>query len=355
MGRYKVDDPIYSVPQLGPRCPVATPGIALRLWDTEGFNANSTPWLNSIPVRLDPATGATTTTALLPGVIAGDALYLFVTIKSLAAITAPTVTDSKSNTWSSVVVSTGKYQTYMFKAENAASGDTTVTLHNTSTIAGHGFALDVTGVPTSGTVDVSSAATSGYLTNVPGSPTVAGALTTTATNELVLAYVYNAMGVFGAQFSIGGVNSRTHAVITSGEGALLSSGRALAAGAIAPTMTFPMGGDSITLITAGIKAGTIASSPNVVSQQCLLPSRHKYPNFFSVQLVFSADPGTFAIDVQTADTDVDADYISRATINSGLNTSFIGRAEFTGVVGKFVRLKLVTLTNAVRVTADLFA
>ena len=83
--------------------------------------------------------------------------------------------------------------------------------------------------------------------------------------------------------------------------------------------------------------------------------RHPHlANVLSVELDFAADPGSFAVDLQLADTNVDANYVTKATINSGLNAGFVGRVEITNVVAKFARLKMATKTNAVAVTAKFF-
>ena len=52
-----------------------------------------------------------------------------------------------------------------------------------------------------------------------------------------------------------------------------------------------------------------------------------------------------------ADTDQEKFYVTKATLNTGLNPTFAGRIEATNIIAKLVRLKMVTLTNAVKVTA----
>lgn len=86
---------------------------------------------------------------------------------------------------------------------------------------------------------------------------------------------------------------------------------------------------------------------------CLARSAN-LPNCVSVQLEFAADPGAFAVDLQVADTDADKYYVTKATLNTGLNPTFVGRMEVTNLVAKFARLKMVTKTNAVNVTAKMF-
>lgn len=78
------------------------------------------------------------------------------------------------------------------------------------------------------------------------------------------------------------------------------------------------------------------------------------PNCVSAEIAFGADPGAFAIDLQVADTDQEKFFVTKATLNSGLNTSFVARIEATNIVAKFARLRMVTRTNSVPVTAKLY-
>ena len=79
-----------------------------------------------------------------------------------------------------------------------------------------------------------------------------------------------------------------------------------------------------------------------------------FPNVFSVEIKFAADPGAFAVELQTADTNEDAYYVVKATLNAGLNAAFAGRIEATNIIAKFARLRMATKTNAVNVTAKFF-
>lgn len=79
------------------------------------------------------------------------------------------------------------------------------------------------------------------------------------------------------------------------------------------------------------------------------------PNCLSVELAFAANPGAFSVEVQFADTDADKYYVTRPpAFASGLSAGFTGRIEYTNIVAKLARLKMVTLTNAVKVTAKMF-
>ena len=79
------------------------------------------------------------------------------------------------------------------------------------------------------------------------------------------------------------------------------------------------------------------------------------PTNISVDLFFSGDPGAIEIDVQFANADVDAEY---ATPDSSYEIIAVSAtpnfsAHFDGPYpnAKFMRLKSVTITNSVKVTA----
>ena len=71
----------------------------------------------------------------------------------------------------------------------------------------------------------------------------------------------------------------------------------------------------------------------------------------SVEVKFAATPGAFQVDLQTADTDAEAYYVTKASLDEGLNATFCGRIEATNIVAQYVRLKLVARASAVAVTA----
>jgi len=77
------------------------------------------------------------------------------------------------------------------------------------------------------------------------------------------------------------------------------------------------------------------------------------PNYYSIELSFAANPGTFSVEVQTADTDQDKFYVSKTPAISTVSGAFVSRTEMTSI-SKYMRLKLVSLTNAVKVTAKVF-
>lgn len=95
---------------------------------------------------------------------------------------------------------------------------------------------------------------------------------------------------------------------------------------------------------------TVAAGGASIAVQLDRISNSFYPWGFSVQVKFGAAPGAFEIDVQVADTDNNTDYISVAQIQSA-NASNVGRVDVTTFFPRFVRVIVVTLTNAVGVTA----
>jgi hypothetical protein len=70
----------------------------------------------------------------------------------------------------------------------------------------------------------------------------------------------------------------------------------------------------------------------------------------TVEIQFDANPGTFEIDVQEADTDADGFYITPTsgtyTIAAVNSTTFVVRADFSPTGGKFFRLFMKTLEVA---------
>jgi hypothetical protein len=75
------------------------------------------------------------------------------------------------------------------------------------------------------------------------------------------------------------------------------------------------------------------------------------PQSLAVEVVFSANPGNFEVDLQTADTDANANYVTKASLSGGLNGSYVGRIEVAQMSAKFARLAIPTLQNAVNLTA----
>ena len=75
-----------------------------------------------------------------------------------------------------------------------------------------------------------------------------------------------------------------------------------------------------------------------------------YPFGYSVEVLFSGAPGVFQVDVQHADEDKETAYVTVVSISS-VNSNNAARYELPNTWTKFTRLKIVTLTNAVAITA----
>jgi hypothetical protein len=72
-----------------------------------------------------------------------------------------------------------------------------------------------------------------------------------------------------------------------------------------------------------------------------------YPFGASFEIAFSGAPGTFEIDIQTADTDVPGNFVTISSLTGGLNSSNVGRVELPNFWAKYVRVFVKTLTNNV--------
>jgi hypothetical protein len=95
---------------------------------------------------------------------------------------------------------------------------------------------------------------------------------------------------------------------------------------------------------------TVANGTASIAYQLRRERGAYYPWGMSLEFTFGAAPGTFEVDVQTADTDDNTHYVTLATLTNGLNSSNVGRIELPSFWAKFVRVQVVTLTNAVAIT-----
>ena len=73
-----------------------------------------------------------------------------------------------------------------------------------------------------------------------------------------------------------------------------------------------------------------------------------HPATLRAQVDFNASPGTFEVDLQDSDTDVDADYqtVANVAANSGA-PQFSCYIQYVNPTARFYRLYLKTLTNAI--------
>jgi hypothetical protein len=85
------------------------------------------------------------------------------------------------------------------------------------------------------------------------------------------------------------------------------------------------------------------------------------PNFSSgkvrcaVEIIFSGVPGAGSVQLQTADTDVDANYVAETTAITTTASATSYRVEFADVVARFARIYIATLPNNVSATAKISA
>jgi hypothetical protein len=81
--------------------------------------------------------------------------------------------------------------------------------------------------------------------------------------------------------------------------------------------------------------------------------RSFYPWGMSFDIAFSGAPGTFQIDIQTADIDQDSHYVTINSVTSGLNASNVGRLELPSFWAKYVRANVVSFANYATVTLSI--
>ena len=110
-------------------------------------------------------------------------------------------------------------------------------------------------------------------------------------------------------------------------------------------------------IAPGETAATIVPADNVQGalpfkseRVALTRGLNTTPQHLSAELQFSAAPGAYTWQIETADTDIDANYTIEGTVITSLP-----RIELANVAANFARIRVVTLTNAVTVTGKLSA
>ena len=82
----------------------------------------------------------------------------------------------------------------------------------------------------------------------------------------------------------------------------------------------------------------LGPTPGLIEQQTV-----------SISGFFSADPGVFEIDIETADIDADGNYVAETTTITAVNASNAFHVLYT-VKARFLRAFVKTLTNAVNLT-----
>ena len=98
-----------------------------------------------------------------------------------------------------------------------------------------------------------------------------------------------------------------------------------------------------TIFPAPFKSAQVALAPNFSSGKIRV----------AVELVWSGAPGSISVQLQTADTDVDAAYVQEGSAITNVNSGNVTRAEFPDVVAKFARIYIATLPNNVTATGKI--
>jgi hypothetical protein len=109
-------------------------------------------------------------------------------------------------------------------------------------------------------------------------------------------------------------------------------------------------GDSAVVIASTDTLSATFKSAQVALQHTYAGTQQR----LSVEIVFSGAPGTFTLNLQTADTDADANYaIEGGNITSAPNN--VARLEVPQVTANFARLVFSALGNSVTATAKITA
>jgi hypothetical protein len=111
-------------------------------------------------------------------------------------------------------------------------------------------------------------------------------------------------------------------------------------------------GDSAAVIAS---TDVIFPAPFKSAQVALAPAFSSGKVRAAVEIVWSAAPGVISVQLQTADTDIDAAYIQEGAAITNVNAANVTRAEFPDVVAKFARILIATLPNNVTATAKISA
>jgi hypothetical protein len=111
----------------------------------------------------------------------------------------------------------------------------------------------------------------------------------------------------------------------------------------------------------GESAGVIASTDTIFPAPFKSAAVALAPNFSTgkvrcaMEIIWSGAPGSISVQLQTADTDVDAAYIQEGAAITNVNSGNVTRAEFSDVVAHFARIYIATLPNNVTATAKISA
>ena len=98
---------------------------------------------------------------------------------------------------------------------------------------------------------------------------------------------------------------------------------------------------------------TIFPAPFKSAQVALAPNFSTGKTRLSVELVWNAAPGSISVQLQTADSDIDAAYLQEGSAITTVSSGNVTRAEFPDVVAKFARIYIATLPNNVTATGKI--
>ena len=110
-------------------------------------------------------------------------------------------------------------------------------------------------------------------------------------------------------------------------------------------------GDTAVVIAPSDTLSATFKSAQVALQHTYVGAQQR----LSVEIVFSGAPGTFTLNLQTADTDADANYVNEGTAISSVSAGNVARLEVPQVAANFARLAFTALQNSVTATAKITA
>ena len=116
-----------------------------------------------------------------------------------------------------------------------------------------------------------------------------------------------------------------------------------------------------TSVGFGESASVIASTdvifpaPFKSAQVALAPNFSTGKVRCAVEIIWSGAPGSISVQLQTADTDIDAAYNQEGSAITTVSSGNVTRAEFPDVVAHFARIYIATLPNNVSATTKISA
>ena len=78
--------------------------------------------------------------------------------------------------------------------------------------------------------------------------------------------------------------------------------------------------------------------------------RDKVPYGAAFQITFSADPGSFEVEIQGSETNDTKSFVKLASVTAA-NSTFVARYDMVAFFAKYVRIYIKTLANGVYISA----